>query len=340
MRTGNELLQATKPFVDEDRALTWRLLLGTLLLVSTTFVGTVVVPWLAAKLALGALLGLLNIRLFIFFHDYLHGAILQRSRVGSVLMSVLGFYHMAVRSVWRETHNYHHKNNAKLTGSSIGSFPVVSRGMWKGMSQGQRLGYRVARHPLTIFGGYFTVFLIGMTFSPFRRDPRRHWGGPVAVLAHVAAIVALTAIFDFATAFAAVMLPQMVAMALGSYLFYAQHNFPDMKLRGRREWDYTSAALNSSSYFEMGSVLNWLTGNIAYHHVHHLNHRIPFYRLPEAMASVLELQRPGRTSWRARDVVACLSLGVWDPEAGRMLTWSELRVGDRNEGAALAEAAE
>jgi omega-6 fatty acid desaturase (delta-12 desaturase) len=76
--------------------------------------------------------------------------------------------------------------------------------------------------------------------------------------------------------------------------------------------------------FEMSAVLHWFTGNIGYHHIHHLNHRIPFYRLPEAMAAIPELQAPGRTSWKPRDVMACLQLAVWDPEQDRMLTYREL----------------
>jgi omega-6 fatty acid desaturase (delta-12 desaturase) len=119
-------------------------------------------------------------------------------------------------------------------------------------------------------------------------------------------------------------IPLAVTHGMGTYLFYAQHNFPDMNLKSRREWDYTHAALRSSSMFDMPPLMHWLTGNIGYHHVHHLNHRIPFYRLPEAMASVPELQNPGRTSWRLRDVKACLDLAVWDPDRGRMLTYAEL----------------
>ena len=76
--------------------------------------------------------------------------------------------------------------------------------------------------------------------------------------------------------------------------------------------------------FDMGPVGHWLTGNIGYHHVHHLNHRIPFYRLPEAMAAIPELQNPGRTSWHPREVMGCLRLALWDPEQERMLSFKEV----------------
>ena len=324
MRTGNELMQATKPFAKEDRAKSWRLITVTLVLVAGCFVGVLAAPGWPLKLAFGGLLSVASIRLFMFYHDYLHGALLRRSKLASVIMTLLGVYFLAVRSVWRETHNYHHKNNAKMTGSAIGSFPVVTFGMWKGMSGGQRFAYRAIRHPLSVFGGYFTVFLLGMTLSPFRRDPKKHWGGPISVVAHVGVTVAVAVLVDIPSALCAVTLPAVVTFGIGSYLFFVQHNFPDMKLRGRRDWDYTYAAIRSSSMFDMSPLMHWVTGNIGYHHVHHLNHRIPFYNLPAAMAAVPELQTPGRTSWKLRDISACCSLSVWDPEQDRMLTWAEL----------------
>ncbi|MCC6621531.1 MAG: fatty acid desaturase [Deltaproteobacteria bacterium] len=324
-RTGAELNQAVKPFQEEDRKKSWRLLAITLLALAAPLAGILVAPWWPVQVALAILAGLVQIRLFIFYHDYNHGAILHDSKAGDVVMAIIGFYMMAVRSVWRETHNYHHKNNAKLIGSAIGSFPVVTVGMWNSMTPTQRRFYRVIRHPATIFLGYFTVFLIGMTLSPFKRDPKRHWGGPLSVVIHFAMFALLGLAVGWFTAFCFVILPLFVALGLGSYLFFAQHNFPDMKLRDRRSWDYTFAALSSSSMFDMGPIMHWFTGNIGYHHIHHLNHRIPFYRLPEAMAAVPELQAPGRTTWKPADVVGCLRLAVWDPEKERMLTYAEIR---------------
>ncbi len=299
--------------------------------------GALFSPWLWAKVLSGVVLGLVNIRLFIFYHDYLHGALLTRSKLGDRIMSLVGFHFLAVRSVWRETHNYHHKNNAKMLGSAIGSFPVVTRGMWNGMNGKQRALYRALRHPLTVFGGYLTVFLLGMTISPFRRNPKKHWGGPVAVILHLSAIVAVGLLISWTAAITAVVLPAFVALGAGSYLFFAQHNFPEMQLKGRRDWDYTYAALHSSSMFEMSRLMHWFTGNIGYHHIHHLNHRIPFYNLPAAFETIPELQQAGRTSWKPSDVAANLSLSVWDPDQNRMLTWRELRGGSAS-GAALAGA--
>ena len=88
----------------------------------------------------------------------------------------------------------------------------------------------------------------------------------------------------------------------------------------REDWTFVRASLESSSYMKLGPVMNYFTGNIGYHHVHHLNHRIPFYRLPEAMAGIPELHDPrGVTSLSPRDITACFKLKLWDPEAGHMV---------------------
>lgn len=323
MRDGAELNRATKPFVAEDPARTWRLLLVTLAVICALHATTLLAPWWPVKLATSLLVGLVYVRLFIFFHDFMHGAIGRDSRAFSVIMSGVGFLIMTVKSVWKETHNYHHKHNSKLIGSSIGSYPLLTARMFRVLPKSKQVAYRIARHPLTIGLGYVPVFMIGMTIYPFLRDKRRHWGGPVALLLHLAGAALSMYFLGWLVGTLLTVVPIALATGVGAYLFYAQHNFPDMKLRGRRDWDYTYAALHSSSMFDMSPVGHWLTGNIGYHHVHHLNHRIPFYRLPEAMAAIPELQNPGRTTWKPRDVWRCLDLGLYDPEQDRMVSFKE-----------------
>jgi omega-6 fatty acid desaturase (delta-12 desaturase) len=123
----------------------------------------------------------------------------------------------------------------------------------------------------------------------------------------------------FGAFFWAMLLPHAIACALGSYMFYAQHNFPGMQLRPRTEWSFTDSALRASSYMRLGPVMQWFSGNIGYHHVHHLNPTIPFYRLPEAMAAIPELRQPVTTSLWPRDVVACLRLKLWDHAEQQMV---------------------
>ena len=337
MRTGPELVRASSVYAREDRGLTWRLLVTTLLVLGATFAAAILAPWPVAQIALSVLAGLVTVRLFIFYHDYLHGALFVGSRVGGWIMRGAGYYVLAGPSVWKETHDYHHKHTAKMPGASIGSFPVITVGIWKVLTKKERFAYRAARHPLTMMFGYLTLFIFGMCLAAFKRQPRVHREGLYALLIHIALVLGVTMAWGFWNAVLTVIVPVAVATGVGSYLFYAQHNFPSMQLRGRREWEYTFAALRSSSMFDMGPLMHWLTGNIGYHHVHHLNHRIPFYRLPEAMAGMPELQSPGRTSWRPRDVWGCLRGNIWDPKRGRMVTYAEANATTLNDGALAAK---
>lgn len=322
-RIGAELVRSTKPFSEEDPATTWRLF-GIAVAVWAVFEAVALLgPWYLQPLA-AILTGLTWVRLFIFFHDYLHGAIFRGSRLGDLCMKAVGWGVLAPAPVWQQTHDYHHRNNAKMLGASIGSYPTVSVNMWNAMNPSQRFWYRFARNPLTIVFGYFTIFIGGMCVSAFLREPKTNWQGIAALAVHLGLIGLVGWTLGPLAAYFGVFFPLFVACAAGSYLFYAQHNFPGCELRSRDAWTYHHAALKASSMFDMPAVMHWFTGNIGYHHVHHLNHKIPFYRLPDAMAAMPELQSPGRTSWAPSDIAAALRLKLWDFERNRLITWDEL----------------
>ncbi|MGF1465512.1 MAG: fatty acid desaturase family protein [Sandaracinaceae bacterium] len=278
-----------------------------------------VTPWWWARLPLAVLQGLVIVRGFILYHDYMHNSLLRRSAIAKWAFRVFGIFVLTPPVVWRQTHNYHHAHTAKVVGSHVGSYLMVTTEMWTKMSPGERRMYKLVRHPLTIVFGYFTIFLYGMCASSFLRNPSKNWDSALAIVVNVGLTVGLWWAFGFELFFFAYFLPLFVATGAGAYLFYAQHNFPEMSVQPRHEWEYTRAALESSSYMEMGPVMRWLTGNIGYHHVHHLNPGIPFYRLPEAMAAIPELQNPHRTSLHPREVMACFRQKLWDPTAQRMV---------------------
>jgi omega-6 fatty acid desaturase (delta-12 desaturase) len=323
-RSGPELIRVSKAFAEEDLTKTWRLFAQTVLLwciaIAIALAGT---QWWVQLL--GAMLaGLTIVRMFIFSHDYLHGAIFRKSRPGHWAMFCVGMYTLNPPSVWKETHDYHHKNNAKMLGAAIGSYPVVTTRIWRHMNPSQRRWYAFARHPLTILFGYFTIFIGGMCTASFIRAPKTHWQGPLAVVLHFSLVAVVGVQLGWFTALCAVILPVALTHVLGGYLFYVQHNFPEVKMKDRRDWNYHYAALYSSSMFDMPALMHWFTGNIGYHHIHHLNHRIPFYRLPEAMAAIPELQNPGRTTWAPGDIIAALKLKLWEPNLGRLVGWDAL----------------
>lgn len=322
-RTGKALIDATRPFASERRAASWWYLLSTLaLMFGASAVAVAVRPW-PVRLAASVVCGLLVVRAFIVYHDFMHGALLRGSLLARALLYVYAMLALTPPRVWRETHNYHHAHTAKIVGSHVGSYPMVTIDMWRAMTPRQRLAYRAVRSPLTILFGYLTVFVWGMCLSPLLRSPRKYADSALALVVHAAVVVALVRGAGVAGWAFGYGVPLAVATALGAYLFYAQHNFPEMHVQPRHTWSYTRAAVESSSFMQCGRVMRWFTGNIGYHHVHHLNPQIPFYRLPDAMAALPELQHPGTTSLRPRDVAGCLALKIWDPGRGAMVGYRE-----------------
>lgn len=318
-RSEKELIAATRAYLAEDKLKSWSLLLTTLLVFGLLLALTARAQYWPLKLAGSVLAGLTIVRIFIFYHDYLHNAIFRGSKVAKVFFEVFGLYVMTTTRAWRESHNYHHAHTAKIVGSHVGSYAMVTVGMWKTMKPAEKRMYKIIRHPLTILAGYVTIFMYGMCLSPFLRNPKKHWDSALALSLNLAATALIVFTVGVEAWFFVFFLPLAVAMASGAYLFYAQHNFPDIVVQGRHEWSYGKAALESSSYMKTGPIMRWFTGNIGYHHVHHLNSMIPFYRLPEAMAGIPELQDPGTTSLSLKDVAACFRLKLWDPEQGKMV---------------------
>jgi omega-6 fatty acid desaturase (delta-12 desaturase) len=323
MIEGNALVAETRRFATEDRKKSLWHVGSTFAVLAAAAAVAARAPWWPVRLLASVIEGLTIVRAFILAHDFQHGAILRKSRLGSAIFSVYGVLVLTPPRAWRQTHNYHHAHTAKVVGAQIGSFPVLTVEMWRRSPRNKRLAYAFARHPLNIVFGYVTIFFLGMCVSSFLRNPRENWDSAVAAALHVALVVGLTWLFGPAVAVFALVLPLAIACAVGAYLFYAQHNFPAINIQPRQTWAFARAALESSSYMKMGPVMSWFTGEIALHHVHHLNAAIPFYRLREAMAAIPELQVEPQTSLSPRDVLACLRLKLWDPAAQRMVGYPD-----------------
>ena len=322
-RADRELHQATRPFASQSAARSWWYVASTFGLLVCALAGAVLAPWWPARLA-GSLLGaLLLVRTFILYHDFMHGAILPGSRLARALFYAYAAVNLTPPRSWRDSHNFHHANVGRIEASNVGSFQLMTTETWRNTSRGGRLAYRVIRHPVTILCAYLTIFFFSVTLSPLLRRPSRYWDSALSLLAHAAAVAALWLLGGFDAALFGLLLPMAVAAALGGYLFYAQHSFPGLRILPDQEWTPWRASLASSSYLRLGPVLRWFTGNIGYHHVHHLNSLIPFYRLPDAMAAIPELQSPGVTSLRPRDIVACFRANLWDEAGGRMVRYRE-----------------
>lgn len=290
-----------------------------MVMMTAAFLATIFVEPLAGKFFFSVLSGLLLVRMFVIYHDHQHRAILPKSRLGDVIMWVFGVFVVSPSSVWRAAHNHHHNHNSKLRGAQVGSFPIITTSRYAELTRWERFQYLMVRHPITIFGGYIPVFLVGMCLLPFVGEPRKHVDGLLAMLLHAAIAVGLVIIGGWQQLVLTQTIPFLIAGGLGTYLFYAQHNFPSVTFEVKDGWTYEKAAMESSSYMRMSPVMAWFTANIGYHHIHHLNAKIPFYRLPEVMAAMPELQAPRTTTLLPTDMWRCLRLKLWDVRKSRMV---------------------
>ena len=315
MRTGTELILATKPFAKDNPLVSWWCILSTLSLLGLSLAGT----WwnfpIWLRIPCSLLTGLLLLRSFVIYHDQQHHAILPTSRLAEALMRVFGILALSPSSIWRSSHNHHHNHNSRLRGSHIGSFPLMTKEQYHKSSPQDQRRYLFVRHPFTILFGYLFMFLIGMCLNPFLSRPKKHWDCLLALLVHLCISTALWYFGGWSALLLTQVIPHFITYAIGTYLFYAQHNFPGVRFRDNAGWTYEKAALESSSFLKTGRVMAWFTANIGYHHVHHLNSHIPFYRLPEVCQATPELQSPRSTSLHPSEILRCLRLKVWDADA-------------------------
>lgn len=324
MRTSKELILATKAFTQENRLRSWTETIVTLGLMLTFLGLTFVHMPVAIRLVSGFLCALLYVRMFVIYHDYQHHAILQKSKAAQWIMQAFGVYMLTPQTIWKRSHDHHHSHNSKLTITGIGSYPTLSKEKFLGLTKAQQRIYLINRHPLTVIFGYFTLFIYWLNVKSFVQSPKKHVDSLVALLFHAAAGTVIWHVFGWQTFLISWFGPFFLAFAIGSYLFYSQHNFPSAQFRENHDWTYDHAALSSSSFMVMHPVMHWLTGDIGYHHVHHMNSRIPFYRLRETMRNIPELQTVSTTSWNPVEMWRCFRLKLWDADKGRMITLREI----------------
>lgn len=317
-RSGKQLIEATRPYATESRLRSWWCLGSTLVLLISVLAGAAVLPWLAVRIVASIIGALLMVRSFVLFHDYMHGAILRKSWLAKTIFYAYGVIGLTPPRAWRHSHNYHHGHVGK-TDTEVGTFIIMTVEGWEAASRLERLKYRIIRNPLTLLFAYVTVFSYATCLYWLVTRPTKHWDSGLCILAHGGVIATLWIFLGFWAVFFAFLLPMSMASVFGAYLFYAQHNAEGVNILDDDEWSFDQASLESSTYMKLDPILSWFTANIGYHHVHHLNHHIPYYRLPEAMAGIPELQNPVVTTLHPRDVISCLRLKLWDPVLGRLV---------------------
>ncbi len=278
--------------------------------------------WLTAALAL--LAGGFLIRVFIIFHDCGHGSFFKSRQANDVLGFITGVLSWTPYYHWRWEHALHHASAGDLDRRGTGDVWTLTVQEYLEASRWKRVAYRLARNPLILFVlAPLFLFLVKQRFPSSkagRRERRSVYWTNLAVLAMAAG---LSCLFGLKTYLLLQLGVVMVAGAAGVWLFYVQHQFEGVYWERRRQWDYCAAALQGSSFYKLPKVLQWFSGNIGFHHIHHLSPRIPNYNLEKCHRADPLFQTVKPVTLFAS--FKSLTFRLWDEQRRKLVGYRALR---------------
>jgi len=288
-----ELNKSVAPYAKPDNKRAVKQLINTvlpfLILWYLAYQSLSISVWLAIPTAM--LAGGFVIRLFIIFHDCTHQSFTNHKKANRIIGTITGIITLFPFEKWKREHNVHHATSGNLDKRGTGDIWAMTINEYLAASFWGRLKYRLYRNPIVMFGlGPIYLFLVLNRFND--KDVKRK--EKINTYITNVSIAGLYALLIWAIgweAFLIVNLPILyVSGVLGIWLFYVQHQFEDSYYEHDDEWEFVRAAVDGSSFYKLPKVLQWVSGNIGYHHVHHLSPRVPNYNLQDAHDSTPPLQ--------------------------------------------------
>ncbi|GGG85435.1 fatty acid desaturase [Paenibacillus radicis (ex Gao et al. 2016)] len=264
------------------------------------------------------------IRTFIIFHDCCHGSFFKNKRANAIMGTITGVLTHVPYAQWKYSHAMHHATSGNLDKRGLGDIWILTVDEYVAAPLWRRLAYRFYRHPLVMFGlGPIAVFLVQYRFN--RKGARRK--ERINTYVTNISMVVLYALLCWAIGWQAFLLVHgpifFMSGLLGIWLFYVQHQFEDSYFENEEEWSYVKAAVEGSSYYKLPKVLQWLTGNIGFHHVHHLSPKVPNYYLEDAHNATPPLHKA--TTITLRTSLQSLRFKLWDEAAKNFVTFREVK---------------
>ncbi len=280
-------------------------------------------PWWAT-VPLALLAGLFLVRAFIIFHDCGHGSFFANKTANTVFGWITGVLTFTPYHHWRWEHSIHHATSGNLDERGTGDIWTMTVKEYLAASPMRRFKYRLARNPLVLFGlGPLFIFVVWQRFVSPKARARERREVHLTNLALLAVAVGLSFVYGWKTYLVLQLSVMMVAGAVGLWMFYVQHQFEDGYWSDDPNWDHTAAAMEGSSFYKLPKILQWFSGNIGYHHIHHLNYRIPNYNLERCHKADPAFQKVKPvTFWSS---FRTLRLRLWDEERRTMVGYSALR---------------
>ena len=278
--------------------------------------------WLTLPLALLAA-GFL-VRVFIIFHDCGHGSFFPSRRANDILGFITGVITLTPYYHWRWEHALHHSSSGDLDRRGTGDVWTLTVQEYLEASRWKRFAYRLARNPVVLFGlAPLFIFFIKMRFPAASAPRRERHSVAWTNLAIVGMVAGMSFVFGLGTYLLLQMFITLVAGSAGVWLFYVQHQFEGVYWERNEEWDYCTAALKGSSFYKLPKVLQWFSGSIGFHHIHHLSPRIPNYHLEKCHRAepLFQTVKPVTLFSSLRS----LTFRLWDERRQRLVGYRVLR---------------
>lgn len=272
-----------------------------------------------------------TVRTFIIFHDCCHQSFFKSRKANDILGTITGVLTLVPYEQWKNDHNIHHATSSNLDKRGTGDMWLLTVDEYKAAPLWKKIAYRLYRNPLVMLGlGPIGVFVISNRFN--RKGARRK--EKINTYITNVSIVAVYALLCWLIGWQAFLMIQvpivLISGALGIWLFYVQHQFEDSYFEHEDEWSYVQAAVDGSSYYKLPKILQWITGNIGFHHVHHLSPRVPNYNLEKAHNETKPLQKATTiTIWTS---LKSLKFRLWDERNKQFISFKDLKKHYDSEG--------
>ncbi|WP_113927759.1 fatty acid desaturase [Bacillus sp. P14.5] len=279
--------------------------------------------------------GLLT-RIFIIFHDCCHYSFFKKRKSNQIIGTITGIVTLFPFYQWQHDHTVHHATSSNLDKRGTGDIWMMTVDEYKKASFWTKVSYRLYRNPLVMFGlGPIYVFLITNRFN--RKGARKK--ERINTYITNAAIAAIVTVLCITVGWQAFLLVHgtifYIAGIMGIWLFYVQHTFEDSYFEENKEWDFVLAAVEGSSFYKLPKILQWFTGNIGFHHVHHLAPRVPNYKLEEAHRSNESLQHVPTITLGTS--LSSLKFKLWDETNKKFVRFKDIKAASTAENMTVSD---
>jgi omega-6 fatty acid desaturase (delta-12 desaturase) len=265
-------------------------------------------------------------RIFIIQHDCGHNSFYDSMRANNIVGSIFGVITLTPYYLWRRNHAKHHATSGNLDSRGVGDVYTMTVSEYQEQSAWEQFKYRFYRHPLTLFIiGPIAIFFVSHRFALKTKKSEREERASVywTNLALAVIIVGFGLLIGFKEFFIITIPMYLIAFSGGIYLFYVQHQFEDTYWRRKPNWDYFEAAMEGASYFKLPKLLQWFSGNIGFHHIHHLSPKIPNYLLEKAYKENDILR--GSNTLTLFSSLKSVNLRLWDEQRNKLISFKDYR---------------